>query len=153
MTKSYECIIKNQFEPIKALQCTQKEEDNLDSYTFVRPVDRLDWYQLSQDEQFEVGHLFQVSKTCNPNFINSNYNHNCDDIKNQGGCDFIDSAIFLVFWSQWNTKGHLETFLQCPQCGCGSDGAANLNDLYAAEQEGSRTFLDVANTMYNNRLE
>ena len=140
-----------QFEPIKALQCAEIEKDNLDSYTFVRPVDNVYWYQASQDEQFEVGHSFHVSKTCNSNVTNPFWNHNCDDIKEFGGCDI--PVISLIYWSQGNTNGHLETFLQCPECGCGSDGAANLNDLYAAEQEGSRLFLDVANTMYNIPLQ
>ena len=48
----------------------------------------------------------------------------------------------MVGWAYYNTNGHLETWLQCPQCGCGAEGAANLNDLYAAEQAGSRKISD-----------
>ena len=80
--------------------------------------------------------------------MNDYWNHNCDDIKKYGGCDIPVQWFF--YWSKLNTNGHLETFLQCPQCGCGSEGAANLMDVYTAELEGSRTVLDDANSMYNN---
>ena len=58
-------------------------------------------------------------------------------------------VIGFFYNSKLNTNGHLETLLQCPICGCGSEGAANLNDLFAAELEGSRTVLDNPNSMYN----
>ena len=59
----------------------------------------------------------------------------------------------LIVNGQWNTNGFYETLLQCPECGCGSGGAANLNDLYAAEQDGSRKVSDVENTMFQNFIE
>ena len=137
MTKSFEFININliQLEPVTALQC--------DSY-FVLPAH---WYQLSSQTLFEVGHLFQVSESCNPNFINTHSNHNCDDIKKYGGCNLPAGGLFN--FSKLNTNGHLETFLQCPQCECGSEGPANLMDLYTAWLEGSRTVLDDPNSMYN----
>ena len=129
-----------QFKPVTALQC--------DSYTFVLPSN---WYQLASEKMFEVGHSFQVSALCNPNYIiydsYLSQNFNCDDIKSHNGCNFPVGGLF--YSSKWNTNGHLETFLQCPQCGCGSEGAANLNDLYAAELEGSRTVWVDANSMFN----
>ena len=68
--------------------------------------------------------------------------------------DACDMKVFdLINNGQWNTYGLFETFLQCPQCGCGSEGAANLNDLYAAEQDGSRNVSDVANTIFNEPLQ
>ena len=45
-----------------------------------------------------------------------------------------------------------ETVLQCPECGCGAGGTVNLNDLYAAEQDGSRKVSDVENTMFQNLI-
>ena len=108
--------------------------------TFVLPGN---WFQAISGKTFEVGHSLQVSRSCNPNFI-----WNCDDHENYD--DACNSSVAgLFYYSNLNTNGHLETFLQCPQCGCGSEGAANLMDLYAAELEGSRTVLDDANSMYN----
>ena len=83
---------------------------------------------------FEAGHSIQVSKSCNPNFIIQGQLVNwltfdCDEIKSVGFCDY-NLANYIIRGGSWNTNGHLETFLQCPQCGCGSEGAANLNDLY-----------------------
>ena len=67
--------------------------------------------------------------------------------------DMCDAPVFILLsGGNWNTNGIYETFLQCPQCGCGSEGAANLNDLYAAEQDGSRKVSDVAYTMFKNHF-
>ena len=122
------------------------------SYTFVLPTS---WFQLAGKKFFEVGHSFQVSASCNPNYIINdwrvNLNYNCDFIKKNNGCTFPVRSLFN--YSKLNTNGHLETFLQCPQCGCGSEGAANLNDLYAAEQDGSRKVSDAANTIFNEPLQ
>ena len=38
---------------------------------------------------------------------------------------------FFVGFAVANEHDILETGLQCSQCGCGADGAANLNDVYA----------------------
>ena len=59
----------------------------------------------------------------------------------------------LIGNGHWNTNGFYETLLQCPECGCGSEGAANLNDLYAAEQDDSRKVSDVENTTFQNLIE
>ena len=119
------------------------------SYTFVRPDDNIyinyDWSLLSQEDSnsytiLEAGDSLQVSEACNPNFIHyfflePHIKYNCDAIMNMGMCG--TTVLNLIHYSQWNTNGLLETFLQCPQCGCGqiSEGAANLDDLYAVEQD------------------
>ena len=155
-----------QFQPIKALQCAEIKEDNLDSYTFVRPDDNWSWELPSQEDLnsynfFEAGHSLQVSASCNSNFIYAYTNNNhgtpisiqydCDEIKYHGGCDLRVTQ--LIKYGQWNTNGIYETFLQCPACGCGSEGAANLNDVYTAEQDGYRKVSDVANTIFNGPLQ
>ena len=108
--------------------------------------------------------IHAVSESCNPNFIHTQYiqhpnfingnpnykQYDCDELKDMDACDMKVSD--LINYGQWNTNGIFETVLQCPQCGCGSDGAANLNDLYAAEQDGSRKVSDVANTMFLNHF-
>ena len=58
----------------------------------------------------------------------------------------------LLGAGEWK-DGIYETPLQCPECGCGSGGAANMNDLYAGEQDGSRKVSDVENTMFQNLIE
>ena len=106
--------------------------------------------------------IHAVSELCNPDFIHIQYpnfingnpipkQYDCDELKDMGACDMKVSD--LINYGQWNINGIFETFLQCPQCGCQSEGAANLNDLYAAEQDGSRNVSDVANTILNERLQ
>ena len=75
---------------------------------------------------------------------------NCDEIDFWGFCEGSVSSI--IHGGNWNKNGIYETFLQCPQCGCGSEGAANLNDLYSAEQDGSRKVSDVAYSMFKNHF-
>ena len=130
----------------------------MDSYTFVRPDDNLTWLLPSEYSNsigsFEAGHSLQVSKSCNPKFVYGDvqsWHLDCDDLKYRGACDL--KVTELIFHGHSNTNGHLETFLQCPQCGCGSEGAANLNDLYAAEQNGLRKVSDVASTIFNEPLQ
>ena len=112
---------------------------------------------LNSYDYFEAGHSLQVSESCNPNltfvytFNNDLIQLDCDEIKYHGGCDLPVSR--LIKFGQWNTNGIYETFLQCPACGCGSEGAANLNDLYTAEQDGYRKVSDVANTIFNGPLQ
>ena len=108
----------------------------MDSYTFVRP-DTIDtWWILSKEDpttlvEFEVGHSLQVSESCNPNFVIQkdldDEKRDCDHYYNVGGCDLKVKK--LIKLGNWNTNGFYETMLQCPQCGCGSEGAVNLNDL------------------------
>ena len=97
---------------------------------------------------FEAGHSIQVSTSCNPNFVLiGSWAYDCDQIKNIGSCD--DEVKFLINLGQWNTNGIYETPLQCPQCGCGSEGAVNLNELWAAELYAAEQ--DLINN-FNNTL-
>ena len=123
----------------------------MDSYTFVRTndtyFDNFPWIikkmHIPEDAQedsdswivFDIGRSIQVSNSCNPNFTYFRSSaEDCDAIKEfVNGCDATVEG--LIYNGVWNENGHLETFLQCPQCGCGSEGAVNLNDLYAAEVE------------------
>ena len=110
----------------------------------------------NSNDIFGAGHTLQVSESCNSDFIHDEQfkqfeQLDCEKIKHFGGCGLEVNV--LIFLGHWNTHGHLETFLQCPQCGCGSEGAANLNDLYAAEQDGSRKVSDLANTIFNEPLQ
>ena len=127
-------------------------EDNpiLNSYTFVILEERFEifgsegkWFSLfPQPKVLEPGQSLTFSGSCNPNFelYYRNMRYSCESVvKSPLLCTTVP---MLVAWAIKNTNGHLETYIQCPQCGCGSDGAANLNDLYAAEQSGSRKVSD-----------
>ena len=91
---------------------------------------------------FNVGESVQVSSSCNPNFSDFFNYFDCEEMADRGWCD--TKVLYLVSGGSWNTDGLLETPLQCPQCGCGSEGAVNLNDLWAAEKDGSRKVSDVS---------
>lgn len=102
------------------IQALSDDEDKpaLNSYEFVIPEpikETWNWYNVIIDwpyfKIFETGHFVAF-------------------------CSF--PVRNLVGWASYNTNDHLETWLQCPQSGCGAEGASNLNDLYAAEQVGSR---------------
>ena len=91
---------------------------------------------------FDVGQSVQVSSSCNPNFTDFFNFYGCERMAELGWCNIKVSSI--VSEGIWNTDGLLETPLQCPECGCGSEGALNLNDLWAAEKDGSRKVSDVS---------
>ena len=79
----------------------------------------------------DLGQSFEVSRECNPNFKRTDI-WSCDALKaGTGYCNI--KVVHLVRYGFLNTDGIFETLLQCPQCGCGVEGAANLNDLYAVE--------------------
>ena len=147
-------------EPIKALKCddedkvtsimvtevgdemsptslSPEEKPVLDSYTFVIPEEK--WLSLlPQPNYLERGQSLTFSGSCNPNFelYYRNMRYSCESVVSTP--IYCTQPVHLhVAWATNNTNGHLETYLQCPQCGCGADGAANLNDLYAAEQSES----------------
>ena len=106
-----------------ALDC----ESNISSYTFVIPEEG-SFYDYD-DNSYEIGHSLEVSDSCNPDFIDAS-TLNCTTISEQWQCDgyYVDE---LLYYSTINEYGILETALQCPQCGCGADGALNLYDLLA----------------------
>ena len=110
----------------KVLNCPA----NVDSYTFVIPDDQ--WYSIADlDNDYEMlneGESIQISNLCNPDFVDfSGWNCELYDIRNYcsvGAKQFLSYAVK-------NEHGIWETGLQCPQCGCDIDGAANLNDIVA----------------------
>lgn len=102
---------------------------------------------------------------CNPNFKIDN--DSCESIPEIWG-DLCEADVeFLVYFSydsnfsydspsygNSNINDTLETVLQCPRsesfpCGCGPEGAADLNELYAAEKAGLRKTA-VSNTMMSH---
>ena len=136
-------------------QAMSDDEDKpaLNSYTFVIPEpvkEGWNWYNQLIDwphlKLFETGQSLTFSGSCNPDleFYFRGYNYSCESAKSAHFVDFCSFPVRdLIGWASYNTNGHLETWLQCPQCGCGAEDAANLNDLYAAEQAGSRKVSDV----------
>ena len=126
--------IRRQIEPLKVLKCNGEIQIPSDSYTFVIP-EGFPWQVLG--DSLEAGQSIKVSGSCNPNF-KLDHSYSCDQIKSFEWCE-NNNVWNIVFYGTWNTNGILETMLQCPQCGCGAEGADNLNDLLAAE---SRTVVD-----------
>ena len=92
-------------------------------YTFIIP----DNWSILQNN-IKSGTAVRFSSSCNPNFADPNVG---DCTKYVPYCGY--PTRFLVAYASENAEGVHETGLNCPQCGCGSDGAANLNDRYAAE--------------------
>ena len=144
------------FQPTGALSCDfgSTETTTLESYTptttttstttadnswyiFVGPDDFMiyDSYDAYGSVYIDIeGQAHKFSNLCNPDFVASD-GYNCELIASGGFCS--DKAMVMVFFATENANGIWETALQCPQCGCGDDGAANLNDLYA--EDGDRT--------------
>ena len=79
-------------------------------------------------QELSKGHSWQVSTLCNSDFKNA-LGADCED--HRPGTTWCEFAEDLVIYGVVNEHGILETGLQCPQCGCGADGAVNLNDVYA----------------------
>ena len=159
----------DQFEPITALKCDEAaheeatneaaEEDDgtSDSYKFVVPEEN--WWSYAtgangKTSPLELGQSLEISALCNPNFMifdpffETSPKWSCEDIFIRGICTTHTSAKGYVYFGNFNTNGFLETPLQCPQCGCGATGAANLNELNIEEETGSRKVSDVANIMF-----
>ena len=107
----------------KVLDCDSKAS----SYTFVVPEDH--WYMDNWNgPDFEVGDSLEFSDSCNPDFEDSD-EEGCEIYGNKTYC--AQSASFFFEYAVVNEHGIWETGLQCPQCGCDANGAANLNDVYA----------------------
>ena len=115
-------LVKWGYTLARVLKC----ETKVSSYTFVIPVD--DWYMYEDNENGEMGESLEFSTLCNPNFKDSEGG----DCKNWYGriCHKVNAGD-LVQFSVVNENGIRETGLNCPECGCGAFGAANLNDVYA----------------------
>ena len=149
------------FQPTGALSCDfgSVETTTLESYTTTTTTTSTtttttstttadnSWYIFVAPDDFEVidyddeafyidlgGQAHKFSKLCNPDWVASD-GYNCERTASGGHCS--DPVKYIVLYATENADGIWETGLQCPQCGCGEDGAVNLNDLYA--ENGDRT--------------
>ena len=79
--------------------------------------------------EFDLG-LF--SKSCNPEFKDT-YGRNCAFLAENDGCTLSKTAAEELILSRTPNKDSIwETALQCPQCGCGPEGALKLGLYYDA---------------------
>ena len=96
---------------LKALECG--------TYTFVTP-DTFIYY--------ESGLSLKVSSECNADFADKD-GDSCERYAEAGWCNqYLE---WLVWFGATNENGVFETGLNCPQSGCGANGAENLNDILA----------------------
>ena len=102
----------------KALECEESVTE--DTYTFVTP---------DSFEDFEGGVSLEISSQCNADFVDS-LGDTCAVYGEFGWC-YSQSAEFFVYFGVPDADGVYETGLNCPQCGCGADGAENLNNILA----------------------
>ena len=105
------------------------------SYTLVIPNEI--YLELKKYDRFAKlsSRTIEISNSCNPNYITSGRGKlTCLNVFERGQCD-ADLLGNLRGGIQ-NTNGHWETRLHCPECGCGTIGALDLNDI--AEKEGWR---------------
>ena len=126
---------------MKALKCEDEDDTVSNSYTFAIPEEN--WSFQWPYTKLELGQTLTISNSCNPNYVNDRQGSplSCETIADLPGiCSWRSK--WIVALGVYNENDQLETFLQCPQCGCGAEGAANINDLYAAEQAGSRKVMD-----------
>ena len=152
-------FIRGRFEPIKVLECDEKYKNLKIPYTFVVPEDNWEISKHVSENRYSMerlkrGQSLTYSKLCNPNFMISGV-ASCEIIANWNFCKASVKGIVLFSYKATensNTNDTLETALQCPRserfpCGCGPEGAADLNDLYAAEAAGLRKISAGANIM------
>ena len=110
------------------------------SYSFVIPDEKYDFIK----ENFslhQIGNIpnntIEVSKLCNPNFITEYSEISCGEIFRRGECEFSLMEHLREarqYWRRYGGKTVWETRLNCPECGCGTNGAPDLNEI--AEEEG-----------------
>ena len=67
----------------------------------------------------------QFSLSCNPDWTDGKNGDDCSDWVSY--CHI--AAVTHAYWRSQNADGIYETALQCPQCGCGENGALDLNDI------------------------
>ena len=139
------------FQPTGALGCdfgpetTTPEPTTTSTTTSTTTTTTADnnWYIFVHPENFELysadynyvdlgGQAHKFSQLCNPDWVASD-GLGCKGYAFYEYCQ--DTAYQLVFYATENTNGIWETALQCPQCGCGADGAINLNDRYAEDDD------------------
>jgi hypothetical protein len=91
--------------------------------------DNLEEYQYRDFSSYTEGAVIKVSKVCNPNWVSrNNPTIDCEFISNNDrsistvddmGCDWHLNGWFedLIFFGNPTANG-IETWLNCPQCGC-----------------------------------
>ena len=116
-------------------QTSEVASSNNDSYTFVLP-DYFIGHYISGTGFIESGQAIQFSGSCNPDFEDAD-GINCTQIYVHHKCyaEYDLGLLGLIYYGGKNEKGITETALQCPECGCGADGAINFNDLAVIWEE------------------
>ena len=112
-------------------EAAEEDEATPELYRFVVSVVGWSSYAPSgngRTSDLELGQSFEVSGLCNPNFTISS-GMSCEDLASIGVCTRTGLTQRSLFFGKYNANGIVETPLQCPQCGCGAKGAANLNNL------------------------
>ena len=119
-----------------AHEAAEEDEATPEVYRFVVPVAGWSSYATGYypghpwTSDLELGQSFEVSGLCNPNFILPYLSaKSCEEMASEGFCTRTGLTRRALFFGNYNANGILETPLQCPQCGCGAKGAANLNYL------------------------
>ena len=105
--------------------------------TYTMPIDR-SFFQKDTNfgttfwSDFKWGTEMEFSLTCNPDFISQS-----PFLPGATGCETFATVCnvfkhdFHLLLATRNSNGIWETMLQCPQCGCGENGAAKLvNPMY-----------------------
>ena len=77
------------------------------------------------------GETLSFSSTCNPDFEDKD-GTGCYEYARKNYCNaYKTHRIWFVNFASQNEDGIWETGLQCPECGCGANGATDLNSLSA----------------------
>ena len=93
-----------------------------DSYSFVLPDNVAIW------TDYDVSGEIKFSTSCIPDWTDS-VSVDCAWYATAYDGQWCTLPSMLIYYAKENAEGIWETALQCPQCGCGADGAVNLNDL------------------------
>ena len=96
-------------------------------------IDYGDEYSYISGPHLELNlgeNAIQLSGSCNPDFVDWT-GANCTLYGEEGFCE--ETVLERLFYSNLNSDGIWETGENCPECGCGENGAANLNDVLVDE--------------------
>lgn len=81
------------------------------------------------------GRTIEVSYLCSPNYVDS-FNRNCKQLSKY--CENVPNSTFnakhfpsYLAYATQNRYGYWQTLLNCPECGCGEDGAMKLYNINA----------------------
>ena len=124
--------------PRSVLGCTQNTEQastttptpTSNPYTFTLPPR----FYIMENRDVSAGDEVQFAGSCNSDFSDT-WDRGCTFYSDQRMCEIWDVYTFVNFASI-NEEGFYENALNCPQCGCESNVAVIINDVYAAELTG-----------------